>query len=311
MVARAYNAALGGGTHASRAREPDGRGPGPAVARPLFLRARRRAACRFRPSRASRSRPRRSASAATCARASTSASSARARRGWASRRGRRSSGSTRSSSRAASPSASGCRSTWSPSAARDVARTVEVRPEATTITYSHATFTVRQHVLAPLDEPGLLVLLEVDTYRPLEIVVSFRTRAAVRLAGRARRAVRVLERGGPGVRPLGEPAAEERLHRLALGRIRARATPPTPCPTRRAPSRSRSTPRGPRARWCRSRSWPAPGRGRRWRRPTGGSCRGPPRSTRRADATPTPSARRACGSTRPTTASTSPSSGRR
>ena len=57
----------------------------------------------------------------------------------------------------------------------DVARTVEVRPEATTITYSHATFTVRQHVLAPLDEPGLLVLLEVDTYRPLEIVASFRT----------------------------------------------------------------------------------------------------------------------------------------
>jgi glycogen debranching enzyme len=57
----------------------------------------------------------------------------------------------------------------------DVARTVEVRPEATTITYSHATFTVRQHVLAPLDEAGLLVLLEVDTYRPLEIVASFRT----------------------------------------------------------------------------------------------------------------------------------------
>lgn len=57
----------------------------------------------------------------------------------------------------------------------DVARTVEVRPEATTITYSQATFTVREHVLAPLDEPALLVLLEVDTYRPLEIVVSFRT----------------------------------------------------------------------------------------------------------------------------------------
>ena len=49
-----------------------------------------------------------------------------------------------------------------------------MRPEATTITYSHATFTVRQHVLAPLDEPGLLVLLEVDTWRPLEIVASFR-----------------------------------------------------------------------------------------------------------------------------------------
>ena len=56
----------------------------------------------------------------------------------------------------------------------DVARTVEVRPEATTITYSHATFTVREHVIAPLDEAGILVLLEVDTRRPFEIVASFR-----------------------------------------------------------------------------------------------------------------------------------------
>ncbi len=57
----------------------------------------------------------------------------------------------------------------------DVARRVDVRPELTTITYSHATFTVRQHILAPLDEPGLLVLLEVDTYRPLDVIVSFRS----------------------------------------------------------------------------------------------------------------------------------------
>ena len=57
----------------------------------------------------------------------------------------------------------------------DVARTVEIRPELTTITYSHATFTVRQHILAPLNEPGLLVLLDVETFRPLEVVVSFRT----------------------------------------------------------------------------------------------------------------------------------------
>jgi glycogen debranching enzyme len=58
---------------------------------------------------------------------------------------------------------------------RDVARTVEIRPEITTITYSHATFTVRQHILAPLTEPGLIVLLDVDTFRPLDIIVSFRT----------------------------------------------------------------------------------------------------------------------------------------
>jgi glycogen debranching enzyme len=57
---------------------------------------------------------------------------------------------------------------------RDVARSVEVRPEATTITYSHAAFTVRQHVMAPLDEPGLLVLLEIDATRPLDVVASFR-----------------------------------------------------------------------------------------------------------------------------------------
>jgi len=56
----------------------------------------------------------------------------------------------------------------------DVARTVEIRPELTTITYSHATFTVREHILAPLDEPGLVVLLDVETYRPFEIIVSFR-----------------------------------------------------------------------------------------------------------------------------------------
>jgi glycogen debranching enzyme len=56
----------------------------------------------------------------------------------------------------------------------DVAQTVEVRPEATTITYSHMTFTVKQHVIAPRDEAGLLVLLEVETFVPLEIVVQFK-----------------------------------------------------------------------------------------------------------------------------------------
>lgn len=56
----------------------------------------------------------------------------------------------------------------------DVARTIDVRPELTTITYAHATFTVRQHILAPLDRPGILVLLDVDAVGPLEIVVSFR-----------------------------------------------------------------------------------------------------------------------------------------
>jgi glycogen debranching enzyme len=55
----------------------------------------------------------------------------------------------------------------------DVARTVEIRPELTTITYTHATFTVREHILAPLDEPGLLLLLDVQAIRPLEVIVNF------------------------------------------------------------------------------------------------------------------------------------------
>jgi len=62
-----------------------------------------------------------------------------------------------------------------PIAGADVARTVDVRPELTTITYSHATFTVRQHILAPLHMPGLLVLLDVQTFRELEVQVSFNT----------------------------------------------------------------------------------------------------------------------------------------
>lgn len=56
----------------------------------------------------------------------------------------------------------------------NVARRVTVRPEATTITYTHQDFTVRQHIIAPRDEAGLLVLLDVDTFVDLEVVVQFR-----------------------------------------------------------------------------------------------------------------------------------------
>jgi len=54
-----------------------------------------------------------------------------------------------------------------------VARMVTVRPELTTITYAHQSFTVREHILAPHDEAGLLILLDVEAVRPLEIVVEF------------------------------------------------------------------------------------------------------------------------------------------
>jgi glycogen debranching enzyme len=55
-----------------------------------------------------------------------------------------------------------------------VARRVIVRPELMTVVYSHATFTVKQHLLVPLNEPGVIVLLDVEAVKPLEIVASFK-----------------------------------------------------------------------------------------------------------------------------------------
>lgn len=56
---------------------------------------------------------------------------------------------------------------------RDVARWVTARPEGVTIEYAYETFTVKQHVFAPLDLPAVVMLLEVDAIRPMEIVASF------------------------------------------------------------------------------------------------------------------------------------------
>lgn len=55
----------------------------------------------------------------------------------------------------------------------NVARRITVRPEGSTITYTHSDFTVRQHVIAPRDEAGILLLLDVETFVPLEVVVQF------------------------------------------------------------------------------------------------------------------------------------------
>ena len=51
---------------------------------------------------------------------------------------------------------------------------IEVRPEATTITYTHAAFTVRQILFAPVDEMGVVMLLDIDSTRPLAVTASFR-----------------------------------------------------------------------------------------------------------------------------------------
>ncbi|HKQ04761.1 MAG TPA: GH116 family glycosyl hydrolase [Blastocatellia bacterium] len=56
----------------------------------------------------------------------------------------------------------------------DIMVAINARPEATIFTYSHAAFTVRQIVYAPVDEPGLIMLLDIDSVLPMTITGSFR-----------------------------------------------------------------------------------------------------------------------------------------
>jgi glycogen debranching enzyme len=59
---------------------------------------------------------------------------------------------------------------------RDIMAGIHVRPEATTLVYAHAAFTVRQVMFAPLDEPGIVILLDVQSTLPIAITASFRPR---------------------------------------------------------------------------------------------------------------------------------------
>ena len=58
----------------------------------------------------------------------------------------------------------------------DTVARVELRPEATTLVYSHAAFSVRAVLVAPLEEPGLVVLLDVESVLPLTVIGRFRPR---------------------------------------------------------------------------------------------------------------------------------------
>lgn len=52
--------------------------------------------------------------------------------------------------------------------------TIDVRPEATILTWSHAAFTVKEILFAPIDEPAVVVLLDIDTVLPMTVIGSFR-----------------------------------------------------------------------------------------------------------------------------------------
>jgi glycogen debranching enzyme len=51
-----------------------------------------------------------------------------------------------------------------------------VRPEATTLTYSHPAFTVRHVMFAPIEEPAVVMLLDIESTLPMTVTGSFRPR---------------------------------------------------------------------------------------------------------------------------------------
>jgi glycogen debranching enzyme len=58
----------------------------------------------------------------------------------------------------------------------EIMASISVRPEATIFTYAHAAFTVRQIIFAPLEEAGVIMLLDVDSVLPLSVTATFRPR---------------------------------------------------------------------------------------------------------------------------------------
>jgi hypothetical protein len=57
--------------------------------------------------------------------------------------------------------------------AETLARTLITRPESSTIVYTGDTFSVRETFLVPVNEPGAIISLEVETEFPLEIEARF------------------------------------------------------------------------------------------------------------------------------------------
>ncbi|OGU71293.1 MAG: hypothetical protein A2V93_07165 [Ignavibacteria bacterium RBG_16_34_14] len=64
-------------------------------------------------------------------------------------------------------------SSTTPIKAKDIVRTIDVTPEATTLTFAYESFTVKEIIIVPVEERGALILLDVFTTEPLTIVPSF------------------------------------------------------------------------------------------------------------------------------------------
>src|SRR4030043_614036 len=60
-----------------------------------------------------------------------------------------------------------------PIPARDIVRFVEVTPAATTLTYTYQSITVKATYVTAIEDPGAVVLLDIDATEPLTIVAGF------------------------------------------------------------------------------------------------------------------------------------------
>ena len=60
-----------------------------------------------------------------------------------------------------------------PIPAKDIIRFVEVTPAATTLTYTYQSFTVKATYVTAIQDPGAVILLDVDAIEPLTIVAGF------------------------------------------------------------------------------------------------------------------------------------------
>ncbi|HTP13750.1 MAG TPA: GH116 family glycosyl hydrolase [Bacteroidota bacterium] len=64
-------------------------------------------------------------------------------------------------------------SSTEPIRGKDIVRYVSVTPEATTLTYTYQSFTVKAIYVTPIEEAGAIILLDVNSTEPLSIVASF------------------------------------------------------------------------------------------------------------------------------------------
>ncbi|MBI3586935.1 MAG: hypothetical protein HY088_07390 [Ignavibacteriales bacterium] len=64
-------------------------------------------------------------------------------------------------------------SSTEPIKAKDIVRYISVTPEATTLTYTYQSFTVKAIYVTPIEEPGAIIFLDVSSTEPLTIVCSF------------------------------------------------------------------------------------------------------------------------------------------